>query len=264
MEFKNLILEKEDHVYTLSFNRPQRLNSLNRESLEEFDRALETVDQDEEGRALIITGKGRGFCAGADKDSLQSLIDIENGAQFRRLLREEAQKPLNRLEQMEKPVIAAVNGPAAGGGVELALACDFRIASEAARFIFTEVTLGIIPDGGGIPRLTRLLGVGKTKEIILTGRIIDGSEAERIGLANKCVAPDELLPAAKELARRFSACAPLAVGVAKRMIDQTVDMDLMTGLDMIGFAQVELIKTQDFQEGIKAFEEKRKPVFQGK
>ena len=264
MEFKNLILEKEDCVYTLSFNRPERLNSLSRESMEELNQALEAVDQDGEGRALIITGKGRGFCSGADKDDLLTLADFENGAQFRRFLREEAQKPLNRLEQMEKPVIAAVNGPAAGGGVELCLACDFRIASEAARFIFTEVTLGIIPDGGGIPRLTRLLGIGKVKEIILTGRSIDGSEAEHIGLVNKCVAPDDLLPAAKALARQFSGCAPLAVGAAKRMIDQTYDMDLMTGLDMIGFAQVELIRTRDLQEGIKAFEEKRKPVFQGK
>jgi len=264
MPFKSLILEKEDSVATLSFNRPDRLNSMTWESSKEFHEALMTVDQDPEIFVLIITGQGRGFSSGADKDLLKTLSEMETGAQFRRPLRELIQRPINLLEQMEKPVIAAVNGPAAGGGVELALACDFRIASDQARFIFTEVTFGMIPDGGGIPRLTRMLGVSKAKEIILTGQIIDGREAERIGLVNKCVPPDQLLSEAKQLARRLRECSPLAVGIAKRMIDQTVDMDLMNGLDVIGFAQIELLNTQDFKEGVKAMIEKRKPVFKGK
>jgi len=264
MSFKTLILEKEDFIATLHFNRPERLNSMTWESLEELLEALKQVNQDPEIFVLIITGQGRGFSSGADKDLLKTLSALETGAEFRRLLREKVQQPINLLEQMEKPVIAAVNGPAAGGGVELALACDFRLASPEARFIFTEVTFGMIPDGGGIPRLTRMLGISKAKELILTGQIVDGKEAERIGLVNKCVPPEQLLTEAEQLARRLRECSPLAVGVAKRMIDQTADMDLMNGLDVIGFAQIELLNSQDFQEGVKAMKEKRKPVFKGK
>lgn len=263
MKFKTLIMEKKDSVCTIYINRPEYLNAANIEFLEELAEAVRSVSEDREIRVMILTGKGRGFSAGADKELLQHLIDFENSSDFRGFLKNEIQRYVNLLEQMEKPVIAAVNGPAAGGGVELALACDFRIASEEARFIFTEVTLGIIPDAGGIPRLTRILGCGKAKEIILTGQIIDGREAERIGLANKCVPHNQLLEEANRLAHRLAANAPLAVGAAKRMIDQTMDVDLMTGLDMVGQLQRELFKTQDCLEGVKALNEKRKPVFKG-
>lgn len=263
MKFNTLILEKEDSVCTLYLNRPKQLNSMNRESLEELAEAVKGVGEDPEIRVMILTGKGRGFCSGADKDLMQHMMGLKSGNAFRSFLRKAVQGSANLLEQIEKPVIAAVNGPAAGGGAELALACDFRIVSEEARFIFTEVMLGIIPDGGGIPRLTRLLGCGKAKEIILTGQIIDGREAERVGLANKCVPHDQLLEEAKALAHRLADNAPLAVGAAKRMIDQTMDVDLTTALDMVGFAQAELVKTQDAMEGVLALMEKRKPNFKG-
>jgi len=263
MNFKNLILEKEGVVSTLSFNRPSRLNSMTVESLEELIESLKVVSQDNKTRVLIVTGVGEGFCSGADMDFLQYLINLRNGAQFRRILRDLVQGAINSLEKLEIPVIAAVNGAAVGGGAELTLACDFRIASEKARFIFTEVKLGIIPDAGGIPRLTRLVGLGKAKEIILTGQIIEGREAEGIGLVNKCVSPNQLMAEVKQWADRLTSCSPMAMGVAKRMIDQTIDIDLMTALDMVGFAQSELLNSKDFEEGIRAFLEKRKPVFKG-
>jgi 2-(1,2-epoxy-1,2-dihydrophenyl)acetyl-CoA isomerase len=257
------ILEREGFVATLSFNRPDRMNSMTIESLEEFIKAVQTLNQDNRVRVLVITGVGRGFCSGADKDLIQYLIDLKDGAQFRRVLREFVHKTVNCIEQIEKPVIAAINGPAVGGGAELALACDFRIASEEARFIFTEVKIGIIPDAGAIPRLTRLLGYGKAKEIILTGRTIDGLEAEHIGLVNRCVPGDKLKVEAKQWAEQLLQSAPRALGLAKRMIDQTMDVDLMTALDMVGIAQTELWNTKDVQEGLNAFREKRKPIFTG-
>jgi len=262
MEFNNLTMEKEGAICTLAFNRPERLNSVTIEMLEELITAVETVAKDSDARVLILTGSGRGFCSGADMEFVQHLMQ-NKGAQFRRVLRDMVNKAVNSLEQIEKPVIAAVNGPATGGGAEFALACDFRIASENARFIFTEVKLGIIPDGGGIPRLARLLGCGKAKEIILLGRSIEGREAERIGLVNKCVSADRLMAEAKQWAEELTNCAPLAVGVAKRIIDKAMDVDVITALDMIGFAQNELLNSEDLQEGIQAFIEKRKPVFKG-
>jgi enoyl-CoA hydratase len=263
MKFKNLLIKKEGFISTLYLNRPERLNSLNIESLSELIEASKIVSEDKEVRVIILTGAGEGFCSGADMDFLQYLIDLKSGPQFRRILRDLVQKAINNLEQIEKPVIAAINGAAAGGGAELALACDFRIASEKALFIFTEVKIGIIPDAGGIPRLARLLGCAKAKEIILKGQKVDGMEAERIGLVNKCVPHAQMLTEAKDLAESLMTCAPLALGVAKRIIDQTMDVDLMTALDMVGFAQSELMHTEDFQEGVKAFLEKRRPLFKG-
>jgi enoyl-CoA hydratase/carnithine racemase len=239
------------------------LNSLTIKLLREFIEALELASKDNEVRVIILTGMGKGFCSGADMDFLQYLIDLRSGARFRQILRDLVQKVVNGLEQTEKPIIAAINGAAAGGGAELALGCDFRVASEDAFFLFTEVKLGIIPDAGGIPRLTRLLGCAKAKEIILTGKKIGGKEAETIGLVNKCVPHEELLTEAKRLAETLITCAPLAMGVAKRIIDKAMDVDLMSALDMVGFAQSELMQTKDFQEGVKAFLEKRKALFRG-
>jgi enoyl-CoA hydratase len=263
MNYDHMTVEKEGSLCIITLNREERLNSVTIGMLEELIRAAEMVAEDSAMRALILTGKGRGFCSGADMELINALLSM-NGVQFRRVLRDLVQRAVNSLENLELPVIAAVNGFATGGGVELALGCDFRIASEKAHFIFTEVKIGIIPDGGGIPRLTRLLGSGRAKELIMLGKSVDGREAERIGLVHKCVAPDQLLDEAKQWANQLAKCAPLAVGVAKRIIDMGMDVNLMTALDMTGIAQQELLCSIDFQEGIKAFTEKREPLFKGK
>jgi len=263
-QFKHLILERDRDILQLAFNKPQRLNSMTVESLEELIQAINLVREEKAARALIVTGKGRAFCSGADMSFIQYLQGLKTSADFRHILRDIVQKAMNCLEELEVPVIAAVNGPAVGGGAELALACDFRIASEKARFIFPEVRLGFIPDGGAIPRLVRLLGYGKAKDLIMTGRVVEAEEAERIGLVNKCVPPDELMTEALSLGNRLSECSPTALGVAKRMIDHAMDVDLATSLSVVGFAQADLLKSAAVEEGVRAFLEKRKPRFEVK
>lgn len=262
--FEHLILEKDRDIFELIFNRQQRLNSMTVKSLEELIQAINLVREDKAARALIVTGKGRAFCSGADMSFIQYLQALKTSADLRHLLRDIVQKAINCLEELEVPVIAAVNGPAVGGGAELALACDFRIAGEKARFIFPEVRLGFIPDGGAIPRLVRLLGYGKAKELILTGRVVEAEEAERIGLVNKCVSSEELMAEARRLSNQLSECSPIALGVAKRMIDHAMDIDLATSLNVVGFAQAELLKSADVEEGVRAFLEKRTPRFEVK
>jgi enoyl-CoA hydratase len=262
MNFNVVKVEKAGSICTLTLNRPDHLNSTNIDMLEQLTAAIKMAGEDSDIRVVILTGEGRGFCSGADMEFVTWLLE-HKGPQFRRVLRDVVNRAVNSLEQLEKPVIAAVNGYAVGGGVEIALACDFRIASEKAVFSFSEVKVGIIPDGGGIPRLSRLLGVGKAKELILLGRSFDGREAERMGLVNRCVPHEQLETEARRWAEELTACAPLAVGMAKRLIDQTMDVDLTTALEMMGIAQQELLASEDLKVGIRAFLQKRKPVFKG-
>ena len=264
MEFKSIIMSIDGEICTITLNRPEQLNAISLEMMEELFNAVTLVAKDNNVRVLIITGEGRAFCAGADMKLLEQIIETKAGFQFRRVLRDEIQRAVNCIEHLEKPVIAAINGFATGGGAEIALACDFRISSEQARFIFTEVKIGAIPDAGGIPRLTRLLGYGKAKELIMLARSVDGREAERIGLVNKCVSHDNLIGEAGQWAEDLLKCAPLAVGAAKRVIDLAMNVDLMTALDLTGIAQNELFNSEDADEAVQAFSEKRKPVFKGK
>lgn len=263
LKFDAVKVEKDGSVCLVTLNRPEHMNSINIDMLEQMTTALKMAGEDPEIKVVILTGEGRGFCSGADMDFVKYMIALKQ-PQFRRVLRDIVHSCVNSLEQLEKPVIAAVNGYATGGGAEIALACDFRIASENAKFAFTEVKVGIIPDGGGIPRLTRLLGVGRAKELIMLGQTVDGFKAESIGLVNKCIPPDQLMVEAKQWAKELMTCAPLAVGMSKRAIDQALDMDLTTALDMMGIAQQELLASEDLKEGIQAFIEKRKPVFKGR
>ncbi|SHJ35754.1 enoyl-CoA hydratase/isomerase family protein [Desulfofundulus thermosubterraneus] len=258
MGFKNLILEKEEGIAVATVNRPEVRNALNRETWQEINSLIDQVEKDEEIQVLIFTGAGdKAFVAGADVASLKERTMLETFVN-------ENQATLNRLANMEKVTIAAINGYALGGGCELALACDLRVAAENARLGQPELNLGILPGAGGTQRLARLVGIGNAKELILTGEIIDAAEAYRIGLVNKVVPAGEAVRAAKEMAQKIMAKGPLAVRFAKAVINWGSNVSLESGLIMERLAQTILFGTEDRLEGLTAFLEKRRPVYKGR
>jgi len=257
-DYRNIIVERDGRIAVLTINRPEVRNALDPATWDELSRAVRELEADREVGALIITGAGdKAFAAGADIRSLRERTMLE-------VLAYSAQEILNQLEQLSKPVIAAINGYALGGGCELAMACDIRVAAETARLGLPELNLGIIPGAGGTQRLARLVGLGRAKELILTGEIIDAAEAERIGLVNKVVPADRLMDAAREVAEKILSKGPVAVAMAKRVIQAGADVDLRSGLVMEKLAQTVLFATEDRLEGTTAFLEKRKPRFQGR
>lgn len=260
MGYQNIILEKEENLAILYINRPAALNALNKDTLKEIRVALGIVAEDKSISGLIITGTGdKAFVAGADIAYMQPL-----SATAARSFSDYGESTLRMIELMEKPVIAAINGFALGGGCELAMACDIRLASESALFGQPEVGLGVIPGFGGTQRLPRLIGEGRAKELIFTGDTINSAEAYRLGLINHIYPPEELMNQARKLVRKIASKAPLAVGYAKYAIGRGIQVDLDTSMgiesDMFGMCSA----TADQKEGMKAFLEKRKPVFQAK
>lgn len=260
MNFTNLLIDIADGIAIVTINRPAALNALNMEILEDLAAAFAELKQSEDVACVILTGSGgKAFVAGADIAAMQSL-DAVSAEQFARV----GHTVFNAIENFSKPVIAAVNGFALGGGCELAMACDIRIAAENARFGQPEVNLGVIPGFGGTLRLARLVGKGRAKELIFTGDIIDAQEAYRIGLANKVVAAEDLLAEARSMAAKITAKAPVAVRFAKEAIDNGLEMDLdragrfEAGLFGLCFA------TADQKEGMQAFLEKRPAKFTGR
>lgn len=257
MSFKNLLLNKEDGVATIIINRPDVRNALNRETWLELREAIKDVGMDNGVKVAVITGAGdKAFVGGADIKGLSERSMFET-------LEWEAIDILSELENLKKPVIAAVNGFALGGGCELAMACDIRIASENAKFGQPEVGLGIIPGAGGTQRLPRLVGKGKAKELIFTGDIIDAREAERIGLVNKVVPQEELMNAVKGMTKKIMGKGHLAVRLAKEAINAGMEMDLEKALLLERIAQTVIFSSEDRAEGLSAFLEKRKPAFKG-
>lgn len=254
---ETIILNKENNTAIITINRPEALNALNGQVLEEFDKALDEVAGDPDVKVLIITGAGRSFVAGADI-AVQSLFDVKAGRAWGR----RGSAIFRKLEQMEIPTIAAVNGFALGGGCELALACDMIIASTKAKFGQPEVSLGITPGFSGTQRLPRRVGVSKAKELIFTGEMINGEEAERIGLANKVVEPDALMAAAMELAGKIVKNAPIAVKYSKACIDRGMDVGLESGISIENELFAMCYATADQKEGMTAFLEKRPAEFQ--
>jgi len=215
---------------------------------------------DEAIRVVIFTGAGQAFCAGADMELFEREWDTPAfRAQGRLLI-----TFFNDLEALEKPVLAAINGTCVGGGLELALACDLRIAAASARLGFPEARIGLIPGVGGCSRLVKLVGYGRAKELVLTGELISAEEARAIGLVNRVVPDGELMAAARALAAKLLERAPQALGLAKRVIRESVSADLAAGRTLESLAQSLLLKTQDHQEGIQAFREKRPPRFKGR
>ena len=257
MDYETLLVEKQEGVWIVTLNRPERLNALNYQLAVDLEDVVDKIAEDEEARSVILTGAGRGFCAGADIKAM-----VEPGA--KKLPIHKRYTFFNRLEDLEKPVIAAVNGPCNGGGLELALCCDFRIASEEASFGLGEVKLGVIPAAGGTIRLPRLIGPGRAKEFLYFGNRIDGQEAYRIGLVNKTVPAGELMDEAKSWAAELAERPPLSLKMLKSLANQGLDMDLGGALDYESRCAEVLLKSEDSKEGMMAFVEKRKPVFKGR
>lgn len=259
MEFKNLKYEFNDGVALVTMNRPEALNALNTETLNSLESLLDMVEKDNSIKVLIFTGEGKAFIAGADIAEMVKMTGLEGRANTMH-----GQRVCNRIEDLTIPTIAAVNGFALGGGCELAMACDIRIASEKAKFGQPEVNLGIIPGFGGTQRLPRLIGKGRAKYYTFTSEMISGEDAYRIGLAEKVVSPDELISTAKEIAATIVTKAPVAVSMAKVAIDKGYDLELKAAIAYEAEAFATAFASDDRIEGMTAFLEKGKPNFKGK
>ena len=260
MTYNNLLLEKADGIAVLSFNRPQALNALNTETMKELISAVNQVDADDEIKVLIVTGAGeKSFVAGADIKEMNNL-NAAQGQEFSRL----GHKSMGALQEISKPVIAAVNGFALGSGAEIALACDFIIASEKAKFGLPEVGLGLMPGHGGTQRMTRAIGKAKAKELIFTGKMINAQEAYQLGFVNRVVPAEQLLDEVKAIAKIIASKGQVAVKLAKAVVNTGYDVDIRSGLELEASNFGVLFDTADQKEGCSAFVEKRAANFTGK
>ncbi len=260
MDFKFIVYEKSEGIATITLNRPEALNAFSKEVVSEVLQALEDIRSDESVRVVILTGAGeKAFSVGADIKAMIGMNSLKA-----RELSLMGEKLCLALENLEKPVIAALNGYALGGGLEVAMSCDLRIASENSRMGQTEINIGLIPGWGGTQRLTRLVGRTKAKEMVFTGKMIDAKTAEQLGIVNMVVPADKFREAVRQFALELASKAPVAIKVAKALIDKgaEIGLDSALALEREGFGVV--ASTEDLQEGVNAFTEKRKPVFKGK
>lgn len=259
-----IITRRQDTLFEIILNRPDKRNAINMEMFRAFDAAVGEANRTPGLRAVLIRGEGDSFSAGIDVSTLLGLAQTF-GAHWQQRMRsitDEFQGVLTRLERLELPTIALLHGHCLGLAFELALACDIRIAAEGTHLGLPETRLGIIPDVGGTTRLTRLAGPARAKELIFTGRRFDAAAAERWGIVNYVVPPDLLAEKAMALVAEIAEAAPLAVGMAKRVIDGLADLD--RGLVLEGWAQSQLFASEDFMEGAQAFMMRRRPEFKGR
>lgn len=260
MGYNNLLLEKNEGIGILSFNRPKALNALNTETLNELIAAINEIKADDEIKVLIVTGAGeKSFVAGADIKEMNEMNAVQ-GMEFSRL----GHRAMGALQEMPKPVIAAVNGFALGSGSEVALACDFIIASEKAKFGLPEVGLGLMPGHGGTQRMARAVGKPKAKELIFTAKMISAPEAYELGLVNRVVPADQLMDEVKTIAKTIASKGQVAVKLAKAVVNAGYDVDLKNGLELEASNFGVLFDTDDQKEGCSAFTEKRPANFLGK
>ena len=259
MNYENILCGIKDGIATITIARPEVLNALNMQVLSELLMVIGEVSADPNVKVVILTGSGKAFVAGADIEQMRNFTTREGLA-----FGDYGHSVLLGLETMDKPVIAAVNGYALGGGTELALGCDFIYASTKAKFGQPEVSLGIIPGFGGTQRLARSVGVNKARELIYTGEIIDAQEAKRIGLVSEVFEPEELMDKVREKAGLLISKGLLAIGTAKRVINKGVDLSLDAALEFEKQAFSALFGSEDQTEGMTAFLEKRPPVFKNR
>lgn len=253
MDFETILFDKEGGVAKITLNRPDSMNALNNKMREELVSAIDGVERDTELKVLVMTGKGKAFCAGGDVKGMGTQERPINPSQI-----------IIRLANLEKPVISAVNGVAAGGGCNLALAGDIILASDQARFIQSFVRIGLIPDWGGMYFLPRLVGMAKAKELMFTGETIDAKEAERIGLVSKVIPMGEFETIVDSLAKKLAKGPPRSLSLIKKILNWGQQSDLKTVMELEYLAQGICRETEDHKEGLKAFKEKREPNFTGK
>ncbi|PIU68529.1 MAG: enoyl-CoA hydratase [Armatimonadetes bacterium CG07_land_8_20_14_0_80_40_9] len=263
MEKSPIIRSKEGNVQVISLNRPEKRNAINLEMMNLLRETLDEVAQSQDVRSIILKGEGAGFCSGLDFQMLAGLDTQDDTSRFRHFL-SGFQDVFNKLEAIEKPVIAALHGFVFGMGLELALAADFRIAAQGTKIAIQEVELGLIPDVGGTTRLTRTVGLVKAKEMIMLAKRISPEEAKEIHLVNEVTPEDELMTATFRWTEELGKNAPLAVGMAKKIIDRGMHLDKLSFMELEAYAQSTLLKTDDVKEGILAKIQKREPKFKGR
>lgn len=259
MDYKHILFDKKDGIGYVTMNRPEALNALNIEILGELEDAFSRIQEDDAIRVAVITGTGRAFIAGADIAEMAKLT----GAEGREMV-VQGQRLMRLIEENDKPVIAAINGFSLGGGNELAMSCDIRIASEKAKFGQPEAGLGIIPGYGGTQRLPRLVGKGMAKKLIFSGDMIDAQEAYRIGLVEQVVPAEELMDTVNALARKIASNAPIAVKIAKSVINKGMQCDIATAVQLEIESFVSPFSSEDRVEGMTAFLEGRPAKFKNR
>lgn len=256
MDFETIQLDNQDGIALITLNRPEVLNALNDQMEEDLTRAFRIVQEDSKIRALVMTGAGRGFCAGGDIKEMGKYTALEVKEKLQKIHRF-----LSTLLNLERPVIVGVNGVAAGAGFSLALCGDLLIVSEGAKFTAAFVKVGLVPDYGGLYLLPRLVGLIRAKEIFFTGRMISAMEAKEMGFVNHVVPPEDVLRTAMEKARELAQGPSVAIGMMKRILNRSLDWDFPTVCDQEALAQSICCQTDDHREGIAAFLEKKSPHF---
>ena len=269
MDFETILLKKEKGIATLTLNRPDRLNAVSPTMTQELLSALETVDKDDEIRVLVLTGAGKGFCAGADVGGLSGgqeagMGTVKSAEEMRRYHSRGVGKIVLSLQKLQKPTIAMLNGVAVGGGFDLALGCDIRIGSKNARFRNAFVRIGLFPGWGGTWLYPRVMGLGKALEFLYTGDFLEAEEAERIGVLNRLVPPEELEKETMALANKIASGPPIAIRLMKMQAYKGLEMDLETALEMAAACETITLTSEDHKEGVAAFREKREARYQGK
>ena len=270
MDFQDIIYEKSEGIATITLNRPDRMNALSVPMLDAWLAALQDAQHDKGVKAVIVTGAGRGFCAGLDiKEKMAGRGLVDTGASIsvadqRNILRDTVQRIPRMADALDKPYIAALNGPAAGAGMDMAPACDLRFAADTARFGMTYVRMGLLPGDGGCFLLPRVVGLSKALELMWTGDFIDAQEALRIGYVTKVVPAGQLMAATREFALRLAQGPDIAIQLIRRLTYRSLNMDLDTALEVGQMAQVIAQSTEDAVEGPLAFAEKREPRFKGR